>query len=252
MKNSLSHILAFCLMILAVITFLLISFQIELRFSVIKKNLQKNDYYYEAYDNILSKSTDYIINDEVLEIYKNYLNVGIIKEDVNKTINNIVSDNKEVVSRYSDFYEMMINYCKDDVISKKYALELDKIYINNLFPTKELKSIKELYIPSTNLLLFTMALLLIFLIVAVVLFFINKNFKFHVISLLTTSILLMLPLIFIKVFNIFENFLYTNTYYTEFLISIVNNSFSSAYNYGVLILLILVSPKLIKKIKHKV
>lgn len=250
MKNSISHILSFCLMLIILISIFFTLFQIELRTSIIKKNLNKNDYYYDVYDNFLVKLEDYIINEEVLNIYKEYLNIGIIKKDVNKIVKNITVNKNNEISRYNDFYNVMLSYCDDDIISKKYALELDKIYINNLFPTKEFKLIYKLHTTSNNLLLFDMTTALIILIISVILFIINRNFKFHIISLISSTIILILPNIFLKLFNIFENFIYTNNHYTKILISVIENFISNAFYIGLIVMLMSIFTHLRKSKKQ--
>lgn len=247
MKNSISHLLAFILMIILSVTIFFVLGEKELRASVITDKLEKDNYYYKIYGTILSRIDDFIVNTEVMELYKNYLSVDMIKNDINKSINNAYSEKNLKVSRYNDFYKIINNYSKDSTISKKYAEGIDKIYSNNLFPTRELSLIHKLYVPSTGVLFILIVSLLICLGLCFGLFIINNNFKFHTISLISTGILLILPNIFIKFFGIFDNFVYTNEYYTDVLISIVNDTISSSCLVGLVIIVLLGAYKIIRK-----
>jgi len=247
MKNSISHFLAFILMIIFTITIFFVAGEKELRVSVITSKLESTNYYHKIYGVILSKMDDYIINTEVMQLYKDYLTVEMIKNDINKQINNIFFNKPIEISRYDDFYKIINNYSKDSTISKKYAEGIDEIYINNLFPFKELSLIYKLYIPTTEVLFIFIVGLLLCLGISLLLFIINKNFKFHIISLLSSSIILILPNVFIKSFGIFDNFIYTNKYYTEALLSIVNGTIFSGFLLGVGILILLIAYKIIKE-----
>lgn len=247
MKNSISHLLAFILMIILSVTIFFVLGEKELRASVITDKLENDNYYYKIYGTILSKIDDYVVNTEVMELYKDYLSVAMIKDDINKSINNAYDENNLKVSRYNDFYKIINNYSKDSTISKKYAEGIDKIYSNNLFPTRELTLIHKFYVPSTEVLFILVVSLLICLGLWFILFLINNNFKFHIISLLSTSIILILPNIFIKFFGVFDNFVYTNEYYTDVLISIVNDTIASSCLVGLVIIVLLIAYKAIKK-----
>lgn len=247
MKNSISHILAFILMVILTVTIFFASGEKELRASIITSKLENGNYYHKIYGTILSKVDDYIVNTEVMQLYKDYLSVDMIKKDINDTITNIYKNKDYKISRYDEFYKIINDYSKDDTISKKYAEGINKIYSNNLFPDNELNIIHKLYVSSTNVLFIIVVALLLSLGLSLLLFIINKNFKFHLISILATGIILILPNIFIKIFGIFDNFIYTNEYYTEILLSIVNGTIANTCLFGLVIIVLLIAYKSIKE-----
>lgn len=239
MKNSISYILSFILMIIFTLSMFFIIGQKELRSSVIVNRLEKDNYYYKIYGNILSKIDDYVINEDIMKSYKDYLSIDIVKSDIKRVINNIYSNKDLEISRYDDFYKIIKGYSNDTVISQKYAEGINKIYRNNLFPTRELTLIHKVYIPSTDVLFYFIVAMLLCLAISIGLFIINGNFKFHTISLLASAIIFILPNIFIKFFGIFDNFVYTNEYYTEILLSIVKGTISSSCLLGLVIIILI-------------
>ena len=107
--------------------------------------------------------------------------------------------------------------------------------------------IKKLYLPTTDVVFILIVGLLICLILSLLLFLINKNFKYHIIAILSSSILFILPKTFVKIFGIFENFVYTNKHFTDALLSIVNNILSNLFLVGLVILILLFTYKFIKE-----
>jgi len=247
MKNSISHVLTFILMIIFSVIIFFVAGEKELRSSVIVNRLEKENYYYKIYGTILSKVDDYVANEEVMQLYKDYLSIDLVKNDVNKIIRNIYANKSLNVSRYDDFYHIINEYSKDSTISKKYAEGINQIYMNNLFPTREMTLIHELYVPTTDVIFILIVALFLCLFISLLLFVLNKNSKFHIIAMLSSSIIFILPNIFIKFFGIFDNFVYTNEYFTDVLISIINNTVSNVCLFGLVIVILLFAYKFIKE-----
>lgn len=247
MKNSISHILSFILMILIILTVCFVVGEKELRAKYIFKNLENINYYEKSYASILSHIDDYIVNSEVKELYDEYFTINIVKSDIRKIVNKVAKDENYTITRYNDLYKIINSYLDDPEINMKYADGINDLYVKNLFPSREYSLIHKLYAKSTDVLFVAIASSIGVLAISLLLFVINKNFKFHIISLMSAGIVFLLPLLFLEIFGIFDNFIYTNKYYTEFLLSIVNNFSYSLFITGLVIFIMLITYKLIKE-----
>lgn len=245
MKNSISHVLSFVLMTLLVVVTVLLIFQKELRGRYIRKTLEDINYYELAYENIITGVEDYIVNDEVREMYVDYITIDLVKSDINKILGNIYQDEDTKFSRYNDFYKIINSYNDDPNIDDKYASGINNIYVKNIFPIYEFNFIHKLHIANVNVLFVALLLLVIALFVFLALFLINKNFKYHIIGIMGYGTILLLPKIIIKVFKIFDSFLYTNPYYTKFLLAIMNNITNSLLIIGLLVILLTIIYKIL-------
>lgn len=235
MKNSISHILSFITTLLLTILIFFVFIELNLRNSILIKSLNNINYYEEAYNTIISKVDDFIINEEVKEKFKESISKDIIKND----INNIIIKKQYDISHYDEFYNIISEYSTDIEICEKYASEINKIYKSNIFPINEYKMLSKFYIKTTDFIIYSLMISGIIVLFEFITFIINKNLKYSKISVLASSIIMILPFIFVRTTNIFNNFIYTNNYYTNFLIKILNNIKNSLFIVGLIIIIVI-------------
>jgi len=245
MKNSVSHVLSFILMCLLSFLTVFIVIQLSLNTNNILNILKKVNYYDLTHKNILEKLDELIINREVNESYKEYFSIKMVKEDVKDILTG--EDN---ISHYDDLYEIISKHSSDETIREKYSNEIDSIYKKNIFPIKEYNLINKIKLESDNTLFIFLIFIILILFISSFIFILNKNFKYYKISIISTSILLMLPLTLIKLLNIFNNFMYTNEYYTNFILGIINNIIDTLFLIGIIILGVYLIIYLIKSKKY--
>lgn len=247
MKASISHILSFVCMILISSLILFISVQFSIRYIFIKGNLNKINYYNDAYDTITTKIDENIVNKEIKDIYKLYIDKETIKRDIKK----IIVNKNYNITHHNEFYKIIEEYVSDKEIRNIYASKVDNIYKNNLFPIYEFKTIDKLNINKYDALLYVFIMCACIVLLEFIIFAINKNLKYNKISLLSSAILLTLPFVFIVCTNIFNKFIYTNKYYTKFLISIVDGVKNFTYLIGLIVIFIFIYTELIRNKKVK-
>ena len=223
MKSSISHVLAFILMILIVFASTFISLRVSFNSKNVIRVLEKNNYYEESYSKIYKEIDDYVINDELNGLYKKYVTKELVKKDINSIINNFYSKKESQINRYDDFYEIFINYNSDSEIAKVYAGEINDIYVRNIFPTSEFNLLNKVYFGSLDFLFGLIIDIVGILLISAVLAIINKNFKYHTYALSGYSIFVIVISVLIKI--IFRDFMYTNEYFTKFLMGIISNIF---------------------------
>ena len=247
MKTSISHTLNFILMIILYFTIFFSVYEV----SISKKNIIKlldDNYYNDSYNNIIKKIDNYIVNHEVLELYNKYRSKEMIREDINIIINNIYQKNNQL-SKYDEFYKIINSYTNDTEISNIYATNINNIYLKNILPISELTSINKTYIGNTSSLFISIILSSIIVILSVILFLINKNFKYYKISLLSVSMLLLIPKMLVS--TLFSNFQYTNQYFTHLLLKIINSIVNILSIIGLITIILLIFNYLKRLVKNK-
>lgn len=240
MKSSISHILSFITMISLFFLILFIAFEISVNKGIIKYNLNRIDYYNKATDNIKIKVKEYVVNDDVLNKYLEYINKDLIKEDVDKLLN----DKK--VDHYLDFYKLIEEFDDNPDIDDLYAKNINSIYQKNIFPTKEYNLILK-YKQKLDFVPILIMLLSISISLSVLLKYMYKKKTYLDISFLGVFILLSL-LFFIRIY--LNKFTYGTTYYTSFIKGIIDtNMVIYAIIIGLFIIYLVLSN--IIKNKHK-
>ena len=141
MKSSVSHVLSFITTLLFTLLIAFIFIEFNLRHSILINKLNSINYYNSAYNTIVSKVDNFIVNEEIKEKYKDFITKDIIKKDVNS----IISKTDYNISHYDDFYKIINEYSSDVDICEKYSKEIDSIYTNNIFPINEYKLINKFY-----------------------------------------------------------------------------------------------------------
>ena len=244
MKSSISNLISFVIMCIITLVLLFLSFESHLTRKYINNTLDKQDFYKEAYGNIINKIDDFIVNDDVRKSYEEYITLDMVKNDVKSTLNNIYLK-KEQLSKYDEFYNIIGKYSNDEAIKKVYATNINDIYLNNLFPKTEFSLIYKLYISLDTTIFISISTMIVAIALSLALYFINRNLKFFISIFTGVCFIGIVPFIF-KVFGLFKNFIYTNNYYTKFLLSIVNGTI----NYLFISSIIIVISLLLYKIKN--
>lgn len=247
MKNSISHILSFILMILLSFLIIFVVFEISLSKKNILNILNGVNYYTLAQKNIFTKIDDEIVNSEISESYKEYFSIEVIKKD----INNILNEEYDI-SHYNDLDKIINEYSNDEKINQKYTTIVDTIYKKNIFPINEYKLISKLKLNTEQVLFVSIILILLIVFIGSAILIFNKNIYFYKVIILSTSILLLIPSILVRMLNIFKHFIYSNTYYTKFILGIINNITNSLFIIGIILLIVLLVSYFIKnkKILH--
>ena len=238
MKSSISHAFAFILMITIFLFVAFISFEVSIRNKVILYNLDRINYYDKAYDNINKNIKEYVVNDNLLNDYKNYITKEMIKKDVSKLVNG------EKVDHYLEVYNIVEKYDDNPDIDDLYAKNINKIYNNNIFPSKEFSYINKI---KTKLDIIPIALIFIAIIVtlSVVLKYMNDKKKYINISIIGSFILLAIPFIF-RLF--IRRIYYGNSYYTSFIKSIIDTNLVMYALIGIIIIIgLIINGKFSKK-----
>ena len=250
-KNSINNLLAFILMFIlaSIITFSIFEYNLSLK--SLNNNLINLNYYESVYNTIIEKVNDFIFIEEVQELYKDYINLSIIKEDINKITKNIYDDKEYKINRYNDFYEIIYKYSNDEDISKKYANEINNIYKENLFPIIPYKIINKLYLKENIQFLIVTILIFISLLIMYTLYIFNKNYKYIIASILGASILINAFNIFIRMFKVFDNFIYTNKSFTNIILKIIYNTFNTLSIIGTSFIILIFMFFPLKKFRSK-
>lgn len=219
MKKIISNIISFVVMCLIVFIIAFISFEVSIRQKNIFKILDKYNYYEKSYQSFMNKISDYIINDEIKTDYLSYISKDFFSKDVRKAVHG--SYNKKIsLSRYDDFYKIIKKHTNDKTICKTYASNIDNIYINNLFPIKEMQFINNFYVETNDVLFITICLSSVALGLIFLIFLLNRNFNYFISLFSGSAFILILPLI-LKMFGIFKNFVYSNQHFTNVLLGII-------------------------------
>lgn len=219
MKKVINNIISFGVMCFLSFIIVFVSYQFNIRRSIILRRLENIDYYEKTYQNINTKIENFIINDEIKKDYKTFISKEIISNDIKRIVSGMYGKNVNI-SRYDDFYNIIKKYSSDKDICSAYSKNINNIYVNNLFPKAEMNIITKLYLGNESFTFITICLSTLCLIFVLTLFLINRNFKYFIPSLVGSFVICVVPQLFIT-FGFFNNFIYTNKYYTDFLYSML-------------------------------
>lgn len=234
MKSIISNVISFISMLLIIFVVSFVLIQISFRDRFLIKSLSNINYYKQAHNNIIQKLNYEIVNEEIKLEYEKYITIDMIKKDIRRIISS-----KDGISRYKDFYDIIEKHTTDIEICKKYASNVNDVYTNNLFPLREYKIINKLYIKTNECIMYTSVLISIIVVFELLLLIINNSLKYNKVALLASGILFTIPFLFIWISGIFNSFIYTNKYYTKFLIGLVGNIKNSLFLVGLIIIITL-------------
>ena len=252
MKKIISHLITFLLFIFISLLIFFNIFEYFISSKTITKTLDNINYYERVQDNIYNNIKYFVTLDEIYELFVNNISVDDIKNDISRLKLSIYNNREFEVNKYDLFYELMYKYSSDEEISEAYAKNIAKIYTNNLFPEYPFQIISKLSLSSISVLYISIILFISIILSNVILFLLNKNFYYQKISLLSSAIFLTLPFIAVNVFQIFKDFFFTNTYFSNLLVTMVENILRTSFVLGLLIIfLIFFIPKVknIQKLK---
>lgn len=241
MKKIISYILSFIIYISSLLILCILVFNNELSIKQTQNILDKTNYYEKAIKNINKKINIIVIEENLSKEYNNYFNKTMIKKDINELLLN----KQTQISHYEELYKIIDKYDISKETKDKYTKKIDEIYQKNIFPIKEYKIINKLYLNNTQSLYLSIILVLIIFFISTILLLINKNIYYHKISILALSISLILPKILLTLFNIFKNFVYSNTYFTNYFLKILYNIENKLFIIGLLIMIIILINKVI-------
>lgn len=248
MRKVLLSLLSFILMVILSISCMFIIYEINVSKKSVLKQMDNIQYYQKAYKNIITKVSDYVINEELENEYKKIITIDRVKVDILKSINNVYDDTKYNVSIKEELNEVIKKYdIKDSNIIKTHTDGINEIYVNNLFLTKEFKLIKKYTLDFETLMLITYVA--IFFLLAITLILDKQYLK---ISLISTSITLVMPMIYLNLFNIIKNFQYSNSYYTELILTIIESIYFELGLISIVIIIFIILYKLLNLKKCKI
>ena len=238
MKSSISHVFAFILMITIFFFIAFISLEISISNKVLLFNLDRTNYYEYAYGSINKNIKEYVVNDDLLKDYNNYITKDMIKKDVAKLING------EEVNHYLEFYDIVEKYDDNPDIDDLYAKNINKIYNNNIFPSKEFSYVNKIK-SKLDIIPITLIFIAVIVTLSVVLKYMNDKKKYINISIIGSFILLAIPFIF-RLF--IRRILYGNVYYTAFIKSIIDTNLVMYLILGLIIIIgLIIKEKFSKK-----
>lgn len=227
MKKILIHFNTFIMFVLTVLFIFFIEFEIEIRPNNIITNLEKINYYQKAYSNILQEFDYVIVNNELKEEIINYYTF----DDSKKDINLIVRGNN--IDHYHEIKEIVSKYSKDEKVIYKYSKEINDLINKNIFMIDEYHTLNKFYLIIFDCLYIIIIFIIIQMILIIINYFLSKNFSFIKVILLSSSIFIGLPKLFINLSGIINNFTYGNKYFSELLIFGINNFINELFIYSI-------------------
>ena len=239
MKNKLSYLLSFAIMIVLFLLIVYVGFEISIRSVIVKHNIESVDYYDKAYENIRKEISNYVVNEDILKDYLGFIDKEMIIEDVNLLIKRNIVDHKE------DFYKIISLYDTNEEICELYANSINNIYKNNLFPSKEYGLINVLKLRQDFIPFFVIFIVLLSTMNAILKCITDKK-RFIDIALIGTSIMVFMLLI---VRHYLKGLYYVNDYFTLLIKKIIDtNVYIDIFILVIILLAIMTYRKLSSKI----
>ena len=227
MKKILIHFNTFIIFVLTILFIFFIEFEIEIRPNNIITNLEKINYYQKAYSNILQEFDYVIVNNELKDEIINYYTFDNSKKDINL----IVRGNN--IDHYYEIKEIVSKYSKDEKVIYKYSKEINDLINKNIFMIDEYHTLNKFYLNIFDCIYIIIIFIIIQMILIIINYFLSKNFSFIKIILLSSSIFIGLPKLFINLSGIINNFTYGNKYFSELLIFGINNYINELFIYSI-------------------
>lgn len=227
MKTILIHFNTFIMFVLTILFIFFIEFEIEIRPNNIITNLEKINYYQKAYSNILQEFDYVIVNNELKDEIINYYTF----DNNIKDINLIVRGNN--IDHYYEIKEIVSKYSKDEKVIYKYSKEINDLINKNIFMIDEYHNLNKFYLNIFDCIYIIIIFIIIQMILIIINYFLSKNFSFIKVILLSSSIFIGLPKLFINLSGIINNFTYGNKYFSELLIFGINNFINELFIYSI-------------------
>lgn len=228
MKKIINHIITFIIMLLLIILSIFIVYQKEISINKISKDLDKINYYQKSYSNILKEIDEYIINIELKEDIINYYTQDKAKIDIINIING-----KEI-NHYDNLKEIVKKHSNEDNIINDYTTQINKKIINNLFMNEEYKLLSKTRLNLNDTIFIIFIIIILITILLFINYIISKKILFES-AILSLGLFITIPKIFLILTNILDNFIYTNTYFSELILLIINNIVNILFILGLFI-----------------
>ena len=214
MKTKISYLLSFAIMVVLFILILYLGFELSIRSTIVKKNLNSINFYDKAYENIKKEISDYVVNEDVLKDYLDSINKDMIIKDIDILIN------KGEVDHTDKFYKIIEKYDSNKEICELYSKNVNSIYKNNLFPSKEF-GIINVFKLRQDFIPFFIIFIALLMTMSVILKCISNKKKYFDIAIMGTGILTSM-LILIR--HYLKGLYYTNDYFTLFIRKIIDTN----------------------------
>lgn len=241
MKKIINYIITFIIMILLIILTTFIIYQKEISTNKFIKNLNKINYYQKSYSNILKEIDEYIINIDLKNDIINYYTQDKAKQDTINIINN------KNIDHYDNLKEIISKHTKDDNIINEYANQINTKIINNLFMNDEYNYLTKTRLNTNDTLFIIFIIIIIITILLFTNYIITKKIDIQT-PIFSLGLFLLIPKLFLITTNILNNFMYTNTYFSELILLIINNIVNTLFIFGLFITIIIIY--LNYKLKH--
>ena len=245
MRASISHIITFITIVLIVFLIFFLDLQFNIRNTILINDLERINYIDDAYNNILKKIDQNIVNDDIKEKYKNYITKDMINNDLSK----IIISKDFNIGHLNEFYKIIREYTNDDIICSKYSSIINNVYVKNIFPINEYKLISIIYIKIDSLIIYSFIIINIIVILELFLYILNRNLYFNSITILSSGLIIILLKLFLSMTSLLKTFIYTNSYYTKFLLKVINDIANYSFILGIIIIVIYAFYSLIKFLK---
>ena len=238
MKDKISYVLSFAIMIVLFLLIIYVGFEISIRSSIVKHNLESINFYDKAYEKINNEIKNYVVNEDILKDYLDYINKDMIIKDIGILIDRKEIDHKE------DFYKIISKYDSNKEICELYSSNINNIYKNNLFPSREF-GIISIFKLRQDFIPFFIIFMVLLSTMSVILKSISNKKQFIDVSLIGTSIMIFMLLI---VRHYLKGFYYTNDYFTLFIKKIID---TNVYIDIIILFIILFTIMVIRKLSRK-
>ena len=163
---------------------------------------------YICLKNIKKEISDYVVNEDVLKDYLDSINKDMIIKDIDILIN------KGEVDHTDKFYKIIEKYDSNKEICDLYSKNVNSIYKNNLFPSKEF-GIINVFKLRQDFIPFFIIFIALLMTMSVILKCISNKRKYFDIAIMGTGILTSM-LILIR--HYLKGLYYTNDYFTLFIL----------------------------------
>lgn len=203
--------------------------------------MDKIDYYDMVYDNILDEFDNGIINVSLKEDIKSYYSIDVLRNDILDLVKGNTADHSE------QFKEIVSKYTKDKDIVNNYIVNINKVIDKNIFITNEYILINKTYISINDMLFIEFILFIVMIGILFVNYILFRDIGYIKDVIISFSLLMIIPKIFIYLSGIFNNFYYNNEYYSKLLLNIVSNIENRLFMIGLIGLIIVIFYKISKK-----
>jgi len=241
MSKIVSYLISFIVMILLFLVIIYVGFELSIRSTVVKMNLDGSNYYELAEKGIKDRIKDYVVNEDILKDYLNIINQDMIKKDIDLVIS------KKDFDHYDEFYDVIKKYDDSKEVCELYAKNINKIYRSNIFPVMEFSILNSLKL-QTDFIPFLLIFIVLLSTSIVILKCITNKRLFLDVSMIGTGILMVLLLV-LRYY--LKGLYYTNDYFTIFIKRIIDTNVITDIALFLLLFLCLVIFRIIVKKRSK-